>query len=114
MLYFWNRNGLKIVFIFFTVMLFACKNPQEDYSEIDAPAEIAERAFKFAELYEEADTEYDLGGQDPARSAIKIDCSGLVVMSYKYAVVDTKYQLLESDMTAAYMYDHCTHTSLKY
>lgn len=111
MLYFWNRIGMKIVFIFFSVILSACKTPQEGYSEINAPAEIAERAFRFAELYEEADTEYDLGGQDAVRSAIKIDCSGLVIMSYKYALVDTKYQLLESDMTAAYMYDHCTHTS---
>ena len=108
MLYFWNRDKLKIVFIFFTLMLFACKNPQEDYSEIAAPAEIAERAFKFAKLYGETETEYALGGQDPVRSAIRIDCSGLVIMSYKYALVDTKYQLLESDMTAAYMHDHST------
>lgn len=29
-------------------------------------------------------------------------------MSYKYALVDTKYQLLENDMTANYMYQNAS------
>lgn len=75
-----------------------------DYTEIDVPSEIAARAFSFAELYESSDTVYGWGGQDPVRS-IKIDCSGLVIMCYKYALVDTKYQLLLPDMSANYMYE---------
>ena len=72
----------------------------------DCPDDIAQRAFRFAELYAGSDTGYELGGQSPLRSAIMIDCSGLVVMCYKYAMVDTRYSLLLDDMSAAYMYEH--------
>ena len=73
---------------------------------VDCPAEIAARAFRFAELYEDSETIYEWGGQSPLRSAIAIDCSGLVIMCYKYAMVDTKYSLLLSDMSAGYMYEN--------
>lgn len=100
----------KILYLFLAgIILISCKQVEnENFTEIDAPAEIAMRAFRFAELYEESETEWVLGGQDPARSVIQIDCSGLVIMSYKYALVDTKYQLLKSDMTAAYMHENAS------
>lgn len=91
-------------------LLVSCDNGSKDersYTEIDVPDEISERAYSFAELYEQSDTEYHLGGQDPVR-AIQIDCSGLIIMCYKYALVDTKYQLLVSDMTANYMYTNAS------
>lgn len=98
-----------IFFILTAFLFFSCQyETPYNYTEIDTPAEIAERAFNFAELYEQSETVYVLGGQDPARSAIKIDCSGLIIMSYKYALVDTKYQLLENDMTANYMYQNAS------
>ena len=40
------------------------------------------------------------------RSAIAIDCSGLVIMCYKYAMVDTKYSLLLPDMSSSYIYEN--------
>ena len=70
-------------------LLASCDNGSKDersYTEIDAPAEIAERAYSFAELYEQSDTEYHLGGQDPVR-AIQIDCSGLIIMCYKFRLL---------------------------
>ena len=91
-------------------LIISCNNGTDDkisFTEIDAPDEISERAYSFAELYEQSETEYHLGGQDPVR-AIQIDCSGLIVMCYKYALVDTKYQLLVSDMTANYMYTNAS------
>ena len=99
-------NFLFAPFLFcFSILFASCNfnNDSDDTTEIDCPAEIASRAFRFAELYKDSDTVYELGGQAPVRSAIAIDCSGLVVMCYKYAMVDTKYSLLVSDMTAAYM-----------
>ncbi len=103
-----------LVITVLSLFLISCNNGTEDktsFTEIDAPAEISERAYSFAELYEQSDTEYHLGGQDPVR-AIQIDCSGLIIMCYKYALVDTKYQLLVSDMTANYMYRNAsTHIS---
>ncbi len=108
-----------LVITVLSLFLISCNNGTEDktsFTEIDAPAEIAERAYSFAELYEQSDTEYHLGGQAPVR-AIQIDCSGLIIMCYKYALVDTKYQLLVSDMTANYMYrnasTHIAKTELK-
>ena len=108
-----------LVITLLSLILISCNNGTEDntsFTEIDAPAEISERAYSFAELYEQSDTEYHLGGQDPVR-AIQIDCSGLIIMCYKYALVDTKYQLLVSDMTANYMYrnasTHITKSELK-
>lgn len=91
-------------------LIISCNNGTDDktsFTEIDAPDEISERAYSFAELYEQSDTEYHLGGQNPVR-AIQIDCSGLIIMCYKYALVDTKYQLLVSDMTANYMYTNAS------
>ena len=79
-----------------------------NYTIIDAPSEVAQRAFKFAQLYEQEDTVYVWGGQEPLRKAIGIDCSGLVVMCYKYAMVDTVYELLSSDMTAQNIYDRAS------
>ena len=93
-----------------SLFLVSCNNGTDDktsFTEIDAPDSISERAYSFAELYEQSDTEYHLGGQDPVR-AIQIDCSGLIIMCYKYALVDTKYQLLLSDMSANYMYTNAS------
>lgn len=100
----------RFLIAFLTLLLISCNNGTEEkasFTEIDAPAEIAERAYSFAELYEQSDTEYHLGGQDPVR-AIQIDCSGLIIMCYKYALVDARYQLLVSDMTANYMYTNAS------
>lgn len=92
----------------FLFSLFASCNLDDDSDlkiVVDCPAEIAERAFRFAELYKDSETIYEWGGQSPLRS-IAIDCSGLVIMCYKYAMVDTKYSLLLSDMSANYMYEN--------
>ena len=106
-----NKMKLRFCLIFAIIaLLVSCDNGSKEertYTEVDAPAEIAERAYSFAELYEQSDTEYHLGGQDPVR-AIQIDCSGLIIMCYKYALVDTKYQLLISDMTANYIYQNAS------
>jgi hypothetical protein len=93
-----------------SIFLISCNGVVDDktsLTEIDAPDEISERAYSFAELYEQSDTEYRWGGQDPLRT-IQMDCSGLIIMCYKYALVDTKYQLLVSDMTANYMYTNAS------
>lgn len=90
----------------FMLLLFSCYQPTQSSSKVivDCPSEITARALEFARLYKDSDTHYEWGGQSPLRS-IGIDCSGLVIMCYKYALVDTKFSLLESDMTASYIHD---------
>lgn len=100
----------KIIFIFLlTFLIIGCRfnesvnNAEKKY--IDCPADIANGAFYFAQQYINSGIPYVYGGQSPLRSA-GIDCSGLVVMCYKYALVDTKYSLIQTDMSTAYMYDY--------
>lgn len=100
----------KLFFTLFFVLVFTgCSFFDKDTNPqiIDSPNEITARAFEFAVLYKESGMPYEYGGQTPVRAA-GIDCSGLVVMCYKYAIVDTKYHLIESDMSTAYMYDNST------
>ena len=80
---------------------------------VDCPEDIAIRAFEFAELYEKEDTVYVWGGQDPLR-AIQLDCSGLVIRCYQYALEGTGYTLLLPDMASHYMYENAsTHVRLE-
>ena len=103
------KNHIYLIFLMFALLVSCDYASKEElnYTEVDAPDEVSERAYSFAELYEQSDTEYHFGGQDPVR-AIQIDCSGLIIMCYKYALVDTNYQLLVSDMTANYMYQNAS------
>lgn len=73
----------------------------------NCPSQIAKSAFEYAKLYAASDTVYKLGAQDPLRS-IQIDCSGLVIMCYKYALKNTGYFLVQSDMSSSYMYEHAS------
>lgn len=47
------------------------------------------------------DTKYVYGAQDPIPRVLKVDCSGMVINCYKYAVEGTKYKLPFDDETAA-------------
>ena len=76
---------------------------------VDCPEDIAARAYGFAVQYKNSDTEYAWGGQDPLRT-IRIDCSGLVVRCYQYAVAGTEYDLLFADETSAGMKQYSTET----
>lgn len=106
------RKIFNLSFIFLSFFLVSCQNfyntKEKTYTITKASKEIKTRSFEFAKLYSESETEYEWGGQSPLR-AIKIDCSGLVVMCYKYALVDTKYSLIENDMTSSYMYEHAAY-----
>lgn len=84
------------------------ENDDEKFFIIEASPEIKTRAFKFAEEYEKSDTEYKWGGQSPLRAVLQLDCSGLVVMCYKYAIVDTGYSLIEDDMSSSFMYENAS------
>ena len=108
----WWEVKAIFAFVFYglCVAAFICSCAFDDNSNsktvIDCPADITARAFRFSELYKDSDTIYEWGGQSPVRSAIAIDCSGLVIMCYKYAMVDTKYSLLLSDMAVGYIYEN--------
>jgi hypothetical protein len=91
--------------ILLILILFACTASCTVRQQLDAPVVLRARALGFAKQYAAADTIYLWGGQDPLR-VIRIDCSGLVVMCYKYALADTGYALQFSDATAGDMHDY--------
>lgn len=72
-------------------------------SKEDVPAKALEYAYKYCH----ADTKYQLGGQDKLRT-IKVDCSGLVINCYLYAIEGTKFTLPFSDTTSALLYSTYT------
>lgn len=81
----------KVLIIFFASLLYiSC--PLEDSRLIECPEIIARNALEYAYLYSYEDTEYEWGGRDPLRS-IKVDCSGLILKCYEYAISDTEYSL---------------------
>ena len=72
---------------------------------ISCPKEIAARALFFANEYKNRDTIYEWGGRDGLRS-IGIDCSGLIVRCYRYAVSEqTGYSLTFENATVKTLFN---------
>ncbi len=87
----------------------SCEMELDEISLFQSPDSIAHKALMFAVEYAESDTEYQLGGQDLLTSkTIKIDCSGLVVNCYKYAIIDTDYSLPFQDAAVVDFYSKWT------
>ena len=85
----------KLFVMFFILCMFGCHHDKniDIIQSIICPKEIANKALLFAYKYKNSNTEYEWGGQDELR-AIKIDCSGLVVNCYKYALNESiEYKL---------------------
>ncbi|MDR1444082.1 MAG: C40 family peptidase [Treponema sp.] len=81
-----------LCFVLFGYLCSSCTGLNQSPELTPCPADIARQALEYAFDYSTADTEYEFGGQDSLR-AIKIDCSGLAVNCYKYAVAGTDYYL---------------------
>ncbi|MBR4998986.1 MAG: C40 family peptidase [Clostridia bacterium] len=81
----------------------------DSYIEEPCPTDIKNLVVEYANKYKEADTEYEYGGQDPLK-AIKIDCSGLVIRCYSYALEGTDYELMLPDMNTTYLYQNATYS----
>ncbi|MGN0717142.1 MULTISPECIES: NlpC/P60 family protein [Treponema] len=97
--------------LIFALTFSSCKNEENSPDTItDCPESIAQKAYEYAVKYKDSDTIYEWGGQDALR-AIKIDCSGLVVRCYQYAVQDTKFLLCFDDCTSYGMLNYSTPTS---
>ena len=54
---------------------------------------IRSRALEYAKWYCQEDTKYVYGGQDLIPRVLRVDCSGMVINCYIYAVENTKYEL---------------------
>lgn len=111
-----KRRYLTLLFIL--CILSACNwnivfvGDDEEYTTVTAAEEIRLKAYYAAEYYLEDGMEYELGGDDeiyiPSYDTRGIDCSGLVINCYEFAVEDTDYELPFADATANDMYQNYT------
>lgn len=91
------KNVIIIVLLF---CIFGCyqENNLSKVKELPCPKEIADKALYYAYKYKDIDTEYEWGGQDPLRTIKRIDCSGLIVNCYNYAISENiEYKLPFND-----------------
>lgn len=83
-------------------------NPKnEETSQKTTVDSIRQKVLEYAYMYCNSDTEYAWGGQDMIRS-IKVDCSGMVINCYKYAIKGTKYKLPFDDTTSSLLFSKYT------
>jgi hypothetical protein len=80
------------------------------YSVAECPGNIRERVVFFAQEYVQRDTYFEWGGRDSLEKEgiLEVDCSGLIVRVYQYAVKDTKYALLFEDTNVSSLYTYFT------
>jgi hypothetical protein len=91
------------LFLFVLQIFLSCDSSVTAPELIPSPSSIASKALEYAGEYSNEDTEYKWGGQDLLRS-IKIDCSGLIVNCYNYAVAGTNYYLPFNDTAVINFY----------
>lgn len=81
----------------------------EFYGEkVLAPESIRLKAYKSALYYCENNIPYEWGGNyyiEPSRS-IGVDCSGLIINNYIYAIKGSQYKLSFNDVTASQIYNN--------
>ena len=89
----------------FVLFITSCNNEngKTSYNFIECPPKIADAALQYAYQYAASNTSYHYGGQDLLKS-IKIDCSGLIVNCYSYAVLGTPYALPFNDANVANLF----------
>ncbi len=94
-------NKFKFLFLFsFYPILFSC-NLQNSSQIVEVSEYVREKAYSYAEKY--IGMNYEWGGQDLLSRGI--DCSGLVINCYAYALENTDYSLLFTDTTAKNLFE---------
>lgn len=92
----------KILLFIFIIIIISCQSP------FFISTEIGSKVVSYAYKYVNANTKYVWGGRDPLHKGIvNIDCSGLVVQCYRYAIADNiKYDLLFCDANVRDMFKY--------
>jgi hypothetical protein len=105
------RNVIIIILAFgLPVCSCTTNNPSVLYSIAECPKNIRESAVFFAQKYVQRNTVFEWGGRDflEKKDVLEIDCSGLIVRAFQYAVKNTKYTLLFEDTNVSSLYTYFT------
>jgi hypothetical protein len=109
-----KRGGVPPVLLFLAASLpfLSCGNLflSRNHSTVICPETIALEAADRARQYSEVETRYLWGGQDEldAGKPVRIDCSGMVVNSYRHAVRESGYDLPFADARVEDFFDRYT------
>jgi len=105
-----RKYNYIVLVIFFLICSCATNNPGILYSVLECPENIRERVAFYAQEYAQRDTWFEWGGRDylEKEGKLEVDCSGLIVRVYQYAVKDTKYTLLFEDTNVSSLYTYFT------
>lgn len=92
----------KMLLCVFIIIITSCQ------FSISVSNEIGIKVVFYARKYANANTKYVWGGRDNLHTGvIEIDCSGLVVQCYRYAISDNiKYDLLFKDANVKALFKH--------
>jgi len=90
-------------------LLMACDiDNKNNLNLIECPDQIAFNALLYAKEYADENTQYQWGGRDPLPRSILIDCSGLIVKCYQYAIENTTFNLPFQDATVFTLFNQWT------
>jgi len=109
MFYKMNKIFLLIIFI---LLAFSCATNNSNilYSVSECPSVIRERVVFYANEYAKRENFFEWGARDllEKEGILEVDCSGLIVRVFQYAVKDTKYSLLFEDTNVSSFYSYFT------
>ena len=100
----------KLIVFLLGILLSSCvtKPAGYQYSVIEAPDYVRERAVFYAMEYVNRGTSFELGGRSllEQQGNLELDCSGLIVRVFQYAIRNTKYRLLFNDTNVSSLFSY--------
>ena len=106
------EKPLLLFFIISGIFICSCATNNNGilYSVVECPKSIREKVVYYAQEYVKRDTYFSMGGRDllEQEGDLALDCSGIIVRAYQYAVKDSMYDLLFEDTNVSSFYYYFT------
>jgi hypothetical protein len=105
-----HKNAVTALAAGLLICSCASGKPGALYSVVECPGFVRERVVFFAKEYVQRDTYFEWGSNDllEKEGILELDCSGLIVRVYQYAIKDTPYALLFEDTNVSSLYAYFT------
>lgn len=106
------RKMKKSALVISVLLLCSCATANTGvlYSVAECPVAIREKAVYFAQEYLKRNALFEWGGRDflEKDGILEVDCSGLIVRVFQYAVRESRYTLLFKDTNVSSLYEYFT------
>ena len=108
----YSKHKFFSLFLIIVTLLCSCMTDKKDvlYSVGECPKNIRDKVVFYANEYAQRDTFFSLGGRDllEQEGILALDCSGIIVRVYQYAIINTRYDLLFEDTNVSSFYYYFT------